>query len=204
MTEYVEDTYAKIAQSYADEFFDDRTDLPFVDMLADALPQGAHVLDIGCGPGQFSQYLAEKDFNVEGIDLSDEMLAIAKTKVAGISFTKMDMRKLEFAYNTFGGILAAYSIIHIPSSELAGVLAEIKRVLKPEGKALFIVQQGEADQVMDEPLAPGEKIFMNFFTPERLNNVLAASGLTVIEQNTATQTNEDALSSVIIGTLVKK
>lgn len=204
MTQYVEDTYVKIAQAYADEFFEDVADLPFVDMLVNSLPVGVKVLDLGCGPGQFSRYLTDKDFQVEAIDTSVEMLAIAKAKVAGVTFKKMDMRELEFADESFDGILAAYSIIHIPSSELPGVLDEIKRVLKPGGKAMFIVQHGEADQVMDEPLAENEKIFMNFFTIERLNGLFADAGFVTLKQGTVNQEAEDVLSSTIIYTLVTK
>jgi ubiquinone/menaquinone biosynthesis C-methylase UbiE len=203
MTKFVEDTYVKIAQAYADEFFEDTVDLPFIDMLVDVLPEQAKVLDLGCGPGQFSKYLAEKGFQVDAIDVSDEMLAIAKTKVVGISFKKMDMRSLKFAGGTFDGVLAAYSIIHIPTAELPDVLDEIKRVLKPQGKVLFIVQRGEADQIMDEPLAEGEKIFMNFFTIERLNDLLTEADFKILEQGNATQEIEDVLSSTIIYTLAQ-
>jgi ubiquinone/menaquinone biosynthesis C-methylase UbiE len=203
MTQYVEDTYAKIAQAYTDELFDDKADLPFVDRLVSALPRGARVLDVGSGPGQFSKYLKEKGFKVKGIDVSDEMLAIARSKVSDVPFAKMDMRKLEFADRTFDGILAAYSIIHISTPELPGVLSEIKRVLKPEGHALFIVQEGEADQVVDEPLAEGEKVFMNFFSKERLNDLLTSAGFKIVEQGTGEQTSEEVLSSTVIVTLVQ-
>jgi ubiquinone/menaquinone biosynthesis C-methylase UbiE len=203
MTKYVEDIYAKIAQAYTDEFFDDKADLPFVDILAGALPRGAKVLDIGCGPGQFSNYLTEKGFAVEGVDVSDEMLAIARAKVPDVSFKKMDMRKLTFADHTFDGILAAYSVIHIPTPELPSVLSEMKRILKPGGCALFIVQEGEADQIVDEPLAKGEKVFMNFFSKERLNHLLTSTGFEIIEQGVGEQTSEEVLSSKIIFTLVK-
>lgn len=202
MTKYVEDTYAKIAQAYTDEFFDDKADIPFVDTLVRTLPNGSRVLDIGSGPGQFSKYLTEKGCVVEGIDVSNEMLAIARAKVPNVPFTKMDMRKLEYADHTFDGILAAYSIIHIPTPELPGVLLEIRRVLKPKGCALFIVQEGEADRVVDEPLAKGEKVFMNFFGKERLNHLMASAGFEIIEQSISEQTSEDVLSGKIISTLV--
>jgi ubiquinone/menaquinone biosynthesis C-methylase UbiE len=90
-----------------------------------------------------------------------------------------------------------------PTAELPDVLDEIKRVLKPQGKVLFIVQRGEADQIMDEPLAEGEKIFMNFFTIERLNDLLTEADFKILEQGNATQEIEDVLSSTIIYTLAQ-
>jgi len=200
MTKYVEDTYAKIAQAYADEFFSDTSDLPSINQLVEKLEAGAKVLDIGSGPGQFAKFLNDKGFAVEGIDNSDEMLSIAKAKVPDVTFTKMDMRSLSFPDSCFDGVLAAYAIIHIPTDELDGVFAEMKRVLKPDGYILFIVQQGEADQVLDEPLVKGEKIFVNFFNTERLNALLAEAGFEIINQDIKTQPSED-LSSEVIYTL---
>jgi ubiquinone/menaquinone biosynthesis C-methylase UbiE len=198
MTKFVEDTYAKIAGAYAREFFDDRSDLPSLEKLIKLLPQHGKVLDIGCGPGQFTGYLHDHGFDVEGIDLSDEMLAIARAQFPQLTFAKMDMRRLEYPDTSFDGVLAAYSIIHIPSPELPGVLAEIRRVLKPRGTALFIVQQGEPDQVLDEPLAKGEKIFVNFFSIDRLTSLLSGAGLRVVESGTGHQAGDEVLASEII------
>ena len=204
MTKFVEDTYANIAQVYSDKFFDDVTDLPLVNLLAEALSFGSKVLDLGCGPGQFSKYLSEKGFRVEGVDNSGEMLTIANKKVPGIAFRKMDMRHLDYADETFDAILAAYSIIHIPTEELETVCREIRRVLKHSGYALFITQQGKPDQVLDEPLAPGEKIFMNFFTKERIETLLAANGFELVAQKSIHQNGSEVLSNTVIGTLAAR
>jgi ubiquinone/menaquinone biosynthesis C-methylase UbiE len=50
--------------------------------------------------------LAEKGFQIDAVDVSNEMLAIAKSKVKNVPFKKMDMRKLEFVDETFDGVLA--------------------------------------------------------------------------------------------------
>lgn len=198
MTDFVEDTYAKIAKSYSDEFFADTSDLPVIDKLLGRLPARSRALDIGCGPGQFSQYLMKYGHIVEGIDTSDEMLEIARQKVPNGSFRKMDMRNLQYPDKTFDTALVAYSLIHIPTPELPSVIREIKRVLKDGGLALFVVQQGEADQVLDEPLAEGEKIFVNFFSEERLNSSLVDAGFNLIETGKIEQTNEDVLASTVL------
>lgn len=94
------------------------------------------------------------------------MLAIARIKTADVPFQKMDMRQLEFADHTFDGVLAAYSIIHIPTPELPGVLAEIARILKPGGHALFITQQGTGEQTCAEVMS-STVIFTLAHTPHR-------------------------------------
>jgi ubiquinone/menaquinone biosynthesis C-methylase UbiE len=198
MTDFVEDTYAKIAEAYADEFFEDTADLPVIDKFLSRLCTNSKVLDVGCGPGQFSQYLMQHGYIVEGIDTSEEMLDIARQKVPSGSFRKMDMRMLEYSDKSFDAVLAAYSLIHIPTSELPGVLHEIKRVLTDGGIVLFMAQQGEADKVLDEPLAKGEKIFVNFFSRERLNRLLVDAGFDVIEEGDIVQTNNDVLASTVL------
>lgn len=204
MTKYVEDTYNKIAEEYTEEFFADTSDLPLIRMLTKQLNPGAKVIDIGCGPGQFSEYLHSQGFNVVGIDNSDEMIRIAEKKVPTVSFLKMDMRKLDFPEESFDGILAAYSIIHIPTEQIEQVLAQMYRVLKPGGYALFITQVGEPDQVLDEPLARGEKIFMNFFSEERIATFVTKAGFKLVQQKSINQSSNEVLSSTVVGTLAMR
>jgi len=151
-------TYNKIADAYTKQYFNDLTDLPYIDKFLLKLPASAKILDIGCGPGTFTQYLQQKGFEVEGIDLSEEMIKIAKEKVPGVTFRLMDMRKLEYPDNSFGGLLVAYSLIHIPSEEIPSTLLGFKKVLKTGGYMMIIAQGGEPDKIVDEPLKEGEKI----------------------------------------------
>lgn len=201
MTKYVESTYAKIATEYAEQFFDGTSDLPLVKLLTDRLSIAARVLDIGCGPGQFTKLLIQHGFVTEGIDTTEEMLVIARQKVLGARFVNMDMRRLKYPDQFFDGILAAYSIIHMPTDELPGVLAEMRRVMKKNGYALFIVQQGDPDQILDEPLAAGEKIFANFFSIERLSSLLTDSGFVIVNTVEAEQASGDVLSNKVIAIL---
>ena len=104
-------TYDKIAKSYTKEFFNDRIDLKYLDKFISLLSPKAKILDVGCGPGNYTKYLMEKGFSVEGIDLSKKMIQIAKKKVPNGKFKVMDMRKLEYPDETFDGLCVAYSSI---------------------------------------------------------------------------------------------
>lgn len=152
MNDYVVSTYNKVARTYTDKYFNDTADFPYIDKFLQLLKPGSRILDIGCGPGSFSRYIHEKGFNIEGIDLSEEMLKIAKQKVPNVNFKLMDMRKLDHENNSFDGLLLAYSLIHIPSKEILETLNGFYRVLKPGGFIMTITQAGEPDRVVDEPL----------------------------------------------------
>lgn len=197
-------TYGKIADKYSNQYFNDLTDSPYIDKFLEKLPKVAKVLDVGSGPGQFSQYMAQKGFEVTGIDYSKEMLELAKQNVPNIQFLYMDMRNLEFKEASFEGVLAAYSLIHIASGELLATLKGFYKVLKPQGFLEIIAQKGEPDQIIDEPFMPSEKMFFNFFTKERLTNYLEDAGFQITYQLETDSQDPDSVSDKIIYTIAQK
>lgn len=74
------DTYNKIAQIYTDNYFEDLSEVSYIDMFLAKLPTGSKVLDVGSGPGQFTQYIISQRFSVSGIDFSEELVKIARKK----------------------------------------------------------------------------------------------------------------------------
>jgi ubiquinone/menaquinone biosynthesis C-methylase UbiE len=104
------------------------------------LPQNAHVLDVGCGGGKFTKYIADQrpDLHIVGIDLSEPQLARASKLLRGygdrVRFESGDATQLKFPDASFDGVLSYGSIKHWTSQD-AG-LAECLRVLKPGGPLL--------------------------------------------------------------------
>jgi len=89
-------------------------------MLGKLKPKaGDTVLDIGCGYGLISKYIAEQTgANVVGIDLSPSAIEYANTLAAKdnrLSFKVMDLRQLEFARNTFSHVVSIDTIYYTPS-----------------------------------------------------------------------------------------
>jgi SAM-dependent methyltransferase len=85
---------------------------------------------MGSGPGQIARYLSIRGAASCGIDLSVEMVNCAKRLNPDIPFQQGDMLGLtEVAGDTFGGIAAFYSIIHVAPADLVRALQELKRVL---------------------------------------------------------------------------
>lgn len=197
-------TYNKIAQKYTDTYFNDVLEIPRVDKFISSLLTDANVLDIGCGPGNWTKYLMDKGFDVEGIDLSTEMIRIAKEKVPQGKFKLMDMRKLDYPDETFDGIMSFYSLIHIPSEQIISVLRELFRVLKSSGVLMLVVQEGEADRVVKEPMSPEDKTFINFFTIERLTKFLEETGFKVFHQEKVPYKDEEFQSENILFILARK
>ncbi len=198
------DTYNRIASQYADKYFNDTEDVPFIDEFLRRVPQGGVILDAGCGAGQFTRYMQAKGFRVVSIDASEQMLAIARERVPSGTFEKMDMRHMAVKEHSLDGILAAFSLIHIPESEIHDTLVGFHKALKPGGLLFTITQRGIHDQWVEEPLAPGMKVFFNFFTPEGIAEDLVNAGFTVVHQTEKSTPDGYTGSDAIIYTIAQR
>lgn len=165
------DDYNDIAKEYAEEFFYDKSDDKYIDLFLQSL-DGIKVLDVGCGNGRDCKYMSEKGFDVNGIDLSTGMLSIAKEKVPNGKFEIMDITDITYLDNSYDGIISNCSLFHIPSEELPKTLESFRRILKPNGKLLLILQEGNGEKMVEEPYRPGVHIYMNYFSTEQINNLL--------------------------------
>ncbi len=95
------------------------------------------VLDVGCGGGFNSNYLAEHSFAVTGVDLSEESLAVATRydSTNTVNYIRADAYELPFADNSFDAVIAMDFLEHV--EDPARVIAEVSRVLRPKGTFFF-------------------------------------------------------------------
>ncbi len=105
-------------------------------LLTTDLPDGAKVLDLGCGAGvPATQFLSQR-FDVIGVDISAQQLELARTYAPNATFIKSDMTSLSFPEATFDLIVAFYSIIHVPREEQPALVRNIYSWLAPGRKFL--------------------------------------------------------------------
>jgi SAM-dependent methyltransferase len=103
--------------------------------VAAAAPPGGRVLDVGCGPGHVVEHLAAHGLLVTGIDLDPRMIERARLRLgATASLAVADVAALPFEADSFDVVLSTLSMHHW--ADTPGGLAEIARVLRPEGTAL--------------------------------------------------------------------
>ncbi len=169
--------YDVAADDYVAAFADDLDRLPIdravLDVAAELLSRKHPVLDIGCGPGQVSTYLADRDIEVIGIDLAPRMLSLAAQRTRHGRFVNSDMRALPFGSQLFSGAVAFYSIQHLPRSALGDALSEIRRVLVPDGTLVVATHLGQGEVYVDEFLGHRiDPVGGTLYTEEELGLVL--------------------------------
>lgn len=100
---------------------------PFLERLA----AGALILELGCGSGRDAAHMETLGFRVEPTDGVPEMAAQAETRL-GRPVRVMRFDELD-AVEAYDGVVAAYSLLHVPRGGLVGVLERVWRALKPGG-----------------------------------------------------------------------
>ncbi|MFB3763869.1 MAG: class I SAM-dependent methyltransferase [Methanotrichaceae archaeon] len=105
------------------------------------LPKGRlKILDVGCGTGEISLLLAEMGYQITGVDLSDKMLSIARSKAKAsrlkAQFLRGDAESLNFDDESFDAVISRHLLWTLPHPDSA--LREWKRVLKNGGRVVII------------------------------------------------------------------
>lgn len=101
------------------------------------------VVEVGCGPGRMTGQLAELGLDVRGIDLSPAMVAEARRRHPGLDFEVGTVTALDLPDRSVAGLVAWYSIIHLPPEDLPVAFAEFARVLVPGGRLQLAFQVGD-------------------------------------------------------------
>jgi len=121
----------------ADEQFPDITRPLIYELIEPSLLPGSSLLDLGCGYGKDIQYFQKEGFEACGIDISSEMINLAKKIVPQAHLTQASFDKLPYGDESFDIVFSRYAIQHSHNTEQ--VFREIYRVLKPRGYLIFLV-----------------------------------------------------------------
>ena len=134
------------------------------------LPQKAHILDAGCGSGRDSLYFINQGYKVTAIDASEELCKLAEAYI-GQQVLNLKFQDITFE-NTFDGIWACASLLHVPSDELEQVLGCLKRALKSEGILYASFKYGDFEGRRNER-------YFHDLTEEKAQRLFSGVGLNI-------------------------
>jgi SAM-dependent methyltransferase len=137
---------------------------------------GGPVADVGCGAGGVTKGLADLGLEPVGIDLSPQMVALARERYPALAFEVGSMLSLDLRDGSVAGVVANNSIIHVPWEFRSQVFAEFHRVLRPDGQLLVTFPIG--DERRHHADADGVPISLDWYRqqPDEVDSLLKAAG----------------------------
>ena len=108
----------------------------YEEKLFELVPDGSHVLDLGCGNGTRGTRRLAEHYQVVGVDLSPRAIELARRELPDVELLCADMTDLELGAESFDAVTAFYSLIHVPRQKQSTVLGNIARWLRAGGVLL--------------------------------------------------------------------
>lgn len=144
---------------------------------------GGLVADVGCGPGQVTAHLRGLGVDAFGIDLSPGMVELARRDHPGVRFEVGSMTDLGPAAESVAGVLAWWSLIHVPDEEVPVVFGQFRRVLRPGGLVQLGFHVGDVSRLKTEGYGGHPmKVHVHRRQPEKVAGWLRDAGFAVEAQ----------------------
>ncbi len=182
-------SYDTVAGSYSDFTRDALAGEPYLRAALGLFADLVHaagagpVADVGCGPGHVTAYLQRLGVDVFGIDLSPAMIEIARREHADLRFEVGSMTDLRLADASVAGLLAFWSLIHIPDDEIPAVLGHFRRVVRPGGPLLLGFHVGDGSRLKTQGYGGHPmNVYVHRRQPDQVTAWLHEAGFTVKAQ----------------------
>ena len=140
------DYYNKHAEKFTTSTFEVDMKSLYQPFLAE-LPEGARILDVGCGSGRDTLAFKNKGYQVDAIDYSEELVKKA-TRLTGIPIKLKSFYEVH-DYEAYDGIWACASLLHCERSLLTEFLEKMVQALKPNGVIYMSFKYGDSDRDQD-------------------------------------------------------
>ena len=182
----VRDSYDRVADNYVDMVATtgcgDIRAHPWLraamDVFAAAVGGLGPVLDIGCGPGTVTAYLAERGVDVSGVDLSPRMIEHARRLYPQCRFSVGSSTDLDLADASWGGLLGWWSLFNLPRDLLPRVLESFARALVAGGQLIIATHVGDRDLLRTEAYGGVPVRWTTYqWRPEQLTRLVEQAGL---------------------------
>lgn len=125
------------------------------------LKSQSKLLDLACGPANISRYLLEKDDSIDvyGVDLSREMIKLAKSNVPGGMFYEVDIRYFDLE-KTFDTIVCGFGVPYLSSDDVFTMFENVYNHLSNDGVFYFSFMHGEKSGYETPSFYPGAEMYI--------------------------------------------
>ena len=165
---------------------------PHLGRLTDAIPDGARVIDVGCGCGRPIAAFLSRRFQVTGVDISRAQIKLAKQSVPNATFVHGDATKLQFDHGTFDAAVMMYALFHIPRHDQFKFLVKLRMWLVDGGFFLVSLAQESEPGYLEDDFFGTTMYWSHFSKDESLKQFERAGFSLVWEGQTGHGYNDEA------------
>lgn len=133
----------------------------------------------GCGSGRLAPYLTGRGLQPQHIDLSQEMIRVARRDYPGFPFDVADVRSLPFGDSSLAGVVCWYSLMYLAPPDRPLALGELARVVRPGGYFATAFKEGD-DQVRRDGRTVGVEFDIYWHSPEEMQRLVTGAGFHVV------------------------
>jgi SAM-dependent methyltransferase len=149
-------------------------------LFTELVTPGGTVGDIGCGTGRLAPFLAGRGLTPRGVDLSPEMVRVARRDHPGSTFDIADLRSLPFADAELDGVVCWYSLMYLAPVDRPAAYSELARVLKPGAPLAVAFKAGDGQhRRAGRTLNLGIEFDIWWHSPDDLRQALTDAGFSI-------------------------
>lgn len=176
-------TFSKLASRYAEKYFH----LDLYDRYLDTfekriVPQGVSVLDVACGPGNVSAYLAKArpDLKLVGIDLAEGMILQARVRVPSAEFFVGDCREIGGFGCKFAAAAFAFGLSYLTDDDAARFFSSLNAALDTSAMLYLSTITGEASWSGFDANSDGDRVYVKYRIKDEVVSMVERAGYTIV------------------------
>lgn len=172
-------TFNRLADRYAEKYFHlDMYDRYLERFVTRIEPHGASVLDVACGPGNVSAYLAKvrPDLTLVGIDLAEGMVKQAKLRVPSAEFQVKDCRCIGGLEHVFDACAFAFGLSYLPDDDAKRFFSSLNASLAESAVLYLSTITGEPDWSGFETSGSGDRVYLEYRSVDDIVSMVERAG----------------------------
>lgn len=187
-TRELRDAHDVLAEVYVERLADLLDEMPIEQALLGLFCQlsrqggnGLDVADVGCGTGRLARYLSSHGVTPYGVDLSPEMVRVARRDHPEHSFAVADLRALPFEDGSMAGAVCWYSLMYLSPADRPGAYGELARVVRPGGFLATAFKAGDGRRRRaGRTLGLGIEFDVHWLSPAEVERQVVQAGFEVV------------------------
>lgn len=178
------EVFDEVGARYEEVFADVPGQLAALDWLVDRLPPGARVLDVGSGTGRpAAERLVRAGLDVTGIDVSAQIVRVARERVPGARFVQADVRTFQAPGGGYDAVCAFFPLLVMDQPEVADALTRMASWVAPGGALALATVPGDIRSL--DIVWMGHRVTVSSLSAEDHVRLLEGAGLEVVHRHTA-------------------